>query len=131
MKISLLLLAATLALVGCEGKPQIIAAAHQARLNAFADRIRALPTLTQRDRFPFDAQEALAAVSKHLTQKGDSPADFHAELHMNEKAQVLEFTLWNKRVYSEGVVRVVGGAGGSRTVLYGLEDRSVKTIHWQ
>ena len=108
-------------LLGCSSRPE----------NP-KSRIRP-PPLVKTSAFPLQYQEAARAVAASLTQAGEDPREFFAEVTPENGRHVLVFHLWHESAFESQSVAAVGNPGGKcRDVTYDIESRQVtQTLLWK
>jgi hypothetical protein len=85
------------------------------------------------DAFAADCREAVRSVAASLTENGERPEEFHADVERKEDGQILIFHLWHESAFEPQNSNVVGNPGGKcRDVQYDVRQRKVtQTLFWQ
>jgi hypothetical protein len=95
------------------------------------------PALVDTEALPENFREAARAVAASISQAGEDPKEFFAEISSESGGQVLVFHLWHTSAFTpennppNGIV--LGNPGGKcRNVYYDTKARRVtETLFWQ
>jgi hypothetical protein len=91
------------------------------------------PALVDTTAFPVQYQAAAQAVALSISQAGEDPKEFFAEVGSENDGRVLVFHLWHLSAFEPQYKLWVGNPGGKcRDVMYDAEARKVtQTLFWQ
>lgn len=91
------------------------------------------PRIVDGEKFPAEYRQAAQDVAASLTQGGDDPAAFHAEVEKTEEGQVLVFHLWHESAFLPENRNVAGNPGGKcRNVWYDVkQNKVIEALFWQ
>jgi len=91
------------------------------------------PALTDSTALMPEHRAAAAAVATYLTQKGENPKEFFANVERMPNGKELVFRLWHRTAFEPQNRNVVGNPGGkNRDVYFDIESGSVsRMLFWQ
>jgi hypothetical protein len=122
-------------LTGCSERERPL----KAKVEEEMASLRKLPSPADAEAFPADRQDAARAVAAALRERGEQPAEFHAEVSSENDGKVLVFHLWHDSAFEEQEraaakgVFILGNPGGKcRNAYYDTEKKRVtQMLFWQ